>query len=80
MKFDIQSPAYSAKAVTPSNTVDMPGTVKALYIGGTGNVRVLTASGDDVVFSGMSAGSYLLVQVVRVFATNTTATNIVALY
>jgi hypothetical protein len=51
-----------------------------LYIGGSGNIRVQTEGGDDVVFTGVLAGTFLPVNVVRVFATNTTATNIVALW
>jgi hypothetical protein len=81
--------AERAALVTPSNTVDIPyiggdGTTPSwpcvLYIGGSGNIRVLTAGGDDVVFTGVLAGTFLPVQVTRVFATNTTATNIVALW
>lgn len=81
--------AERAALVTPSNTVDIPyvggdGTTPSwpcvLYIGGAGNIRVQTAGGDDVVFTGVLAGTFLPVQVTRVFATNTTATNIVALW
>ena len=76
-----------AAAVTTSDTVNIPyvggdGTTPSwpcvLYIGGAGNVRVLTEGEDDVVFSNVAAGTFLPVQVIRVFATNTTATNIVA--
>jgi hypothetical protein len=76
-----------AAAVTPSNTVDIPfvggGDIAwpcVLYIGGAGNLRVLTAGGDDVTFNGVLAGSFLPVQVNRVFASGTSATNIVALW
>jgi len=81
--------AARAAAVTPSDTVNIPyvggdGTTPSwpsvLYIGGSGNVRVLTEGNDDVTFFNMAAGSFLPVQVVRVFATNTTATSIVALW
>jgi len=81
--------AERAALVTPSNTVDIPyvgGDTYTnpwpcvLYIGGSGNVRVLTAGGDDVVFTGVLAGTFIPVQVTRVFATNTTATNIVAVW
>jgi len=51
-----------------------------LYVGNTGNVRVLTAGNDDVTFVGIPAGAFVPVQVKRVFATNTTATDIVALW
>lgn len=55
-------------------------TPSVLYVGGAGNLRVLTEGGDDVTFNGVLAGSYLPIQVYRVFATNTTATNIVAIW
>ena len=55
-----------------------PGCV--LYVGNTGNLRVLTTSGADLTFVGIPAGAFVPVQVKRVFATNTTATDIVALW
>jgi hypothetical protein len=76
-----------AAAVTPSNTVDIPsitgGTSNngcVLYVGGAGNLRVDTIGGDDVTFTGVLAGSFIPVQVTRVYATGTTATSIVALW
>jgi hypothetical protein len=41
---------------------------------------VLMASGQTVTFVGVAAGSVLPIRVARVNSTNTTATNIVALY
>lgn len=55
-----------------------PGCV--LYVGGAGNVRVLTSSGADLTFVGIAAGTFMPVQVKRVFSTDTTATDIVALW
>ncbi len=51
-----------------------------LYVGGLGNVELVTAGGDEIVFPGVSAGSFLPVQVTRVKAASTTATNIIALW
>ena len=57
-----------------------------LYIGeGTtgsdyGDVRVLTVGGDDVIFSNLQKGTFLPVQVLRVFNTDTTAKKIIALW
>ena len=78
-----------AASVTPSDTVNIP-SVSAqdgsgnngcvLYVAGAGNLRVLTVGGDDVLFSNIQGGSFLPVQVKRVFSTNTTATGIVALW
>jgi hypothetical protein len=51
-----------------------------LYVGGAGNIKVETVGGDEVVFSGVLAGSFIPVQVVKLFSTSTTATNVVALW
>lgn len=51
-----------------------------LYVGGIGSVRVLTIDQDDVTFFGVQTGTFMPVQVVKVFATGTSATDIVALW
>jgi len=51
-----------------------------LYIGTGGNLRVLTASGQDVLFTGILGGTFLPVQVLKVFSTGTAASNLVALW
>lgn len=51
-----------------------------LYVGTGGNVRVLTAGGDDVVIVGAGAGEFIPINVVKVFSTNTSATDILALW
>ena len=54
-----------------------------LYIGNVpsgGVLRVLTAGGDDITLKGIVQGSYTPVQVVRVFASDTNATDIIALW
>ena len=52
----------------------------SLYVNGTGIVRVLTVGGDDITFQAVPVNTILPVQVVRLFQTTTTATNIVALW
>jgi hypothetical protein len=77
----VRDPARDAKAVTPSNTANLPdGVCAGLWVGGLGNVRVLTREGTDVTFTAVAAGTHLPVQVQRVFATSTTASLILALY
>lgn len=51
-----------------------------LYIGTGGNLRVLTASGQDVTFANVLGGTFFPVQVLKVFSTGTSAANIVALW
>lgn len=48
-----------------------------LYIGGAGNVKVRTASGQDVTYIGLNAATWLPVQITKLFSTGTTATNMV---
>lgn len=74
------SPANRAEAVTPSDSTNLTNPASALYIGGAGNVVVITTGGDTVTFNSLAAGSILPLRVARVKSTNTTATNIVALW
>ncbi len=74
------APATRSVAVTPNDSTDLANISRALWVGGAGNVAVMLA--DDTVavtFVGVAAGSLLPVRVKRVMATNTTATNLVAI-
>ena len=51
-----------------------------LYVGTGGNIRVLTHGNDDVTFANIVGGSFLPVQVLKVFSTGTVAADIVALW
>ena len=53
-----------------------------LYVGGAGDVVVEMESGSKVSFAGFVAGSFLPIQVTKVYSTTdgTTATNIIALF
>ncbi len=69
-----------AVSATISDTTNLANP-SVLYIGGSaGNVKVTTTNGDEVVFGNIQPGTVLPVQVVRVWATGTTATAIVAIY
>jgi hypothetical protein len=65
----------NAAAVTPSDTVNNYGL--GLYVGGAGNVSIVTAGGDTVTLVNVQAGSIIPVEFSRVRATSTTATNLV---
>lgn len=78
--------AGRAAAVTPSDTVNIPSVTGGvnngcvLYVGGAGTLKVTTIGGDEVTFTGLIAGSFIPVHVVKVWSTGTSATNIVALW
>lgn len=74
--------AYNARratVITPNDGVNLPNSAFALWVGGGGNVNLVTAGGDTVLISGIASGTYLNIQTTKVFATNTTATLIVGL-
>lgn len=75
-----ERPSASAAAITPSDTVALPGgTTRGVYVGGAGNVVALIG-GAAVTFTEVPAGSILPVAATRVNATGTTATALVALF
>lgn len=73
-------PAIHATAVTPSDADELAVVSRALYIGGAGDVAVVTYGGDAVTLSGATAGSVIPIRVKQVKATGTTATLILSLY
>jgi hypothetical protein len=67
-------------AITKSDTVNLAYVTRAIYVGGTGNIVAVFADGSTVTFSSIPAGSILPIAVIRVNSTNTTATNMVAMF
>lgn len=77
----LDGPAWNAAAVTPNDSTDLSVTARALYIGGAGDVKVdMVSTGTAVTFTGLLAGTVLPVRAARVYSTDTTATNIVAIW
>lgn len=74
-------PMFPGGAATFSNsdTVNLK-SPSVIYVGGAGNVKVTTAQGDEVTFIGLQMGSVIPVQVIRVWSTDTTATNLLRIY
>jgi hypothetical protein len=68
-----------AATVTKSDTVKFSAP-SVVYVGTTGNVRVITAQGDDVVFVAVPAGFVIPVQAIQVYSTDTTASNMLRIY
>lgn len=50
---------------------------QGLYIGVTGDVKVITADNSVLTFEGVAAGSVLPFHIVQVFSTGTTATGLI---
>jgi len=75
---DIAS-ARSAHGVVPDDANDLPWVTRALYVGGEGNVHARLVDGTEVTFRSMKAGAVYAFEFIRIFATDTTATFMVAL-
>lgn len=79
--------AQRASAIVTSDTINIPSIINStneescvLYIGTGGTLRVLTSGNDDVTFSNIQDGTFLPVQVLRVFTTGTSASDIIGLW
>ncbi len=74
------APSLDCFAVTPSDAIDLPKVIKALYVGEGGDVVLRTAkSSTDVTFRNLPSGSTLDVRAKAVRATGTTAAFLVGL-
>ena len=76
------SSTYTARelvVITPSNTVSLSTTARALYVGGAGDISIQPLEGAAVTLAGVPAGALLPISVTRVNVTGTTATNLVGL-
>jgi hypothetical protein len=77
----LESPAWDAWAITPSDSDMVPNApTRALYIGTGGNLTVDMGAGRTITLVGVLGGTILPIRVDMVFATGTTATDIVGLY
>lgn len=66
-----------AKVLVPSDTVNDGFT--SLYVGGAGNITLVTESGKTVLFTAVPVGTILPVRGSRVNSTATTATLLIGL-
>ena len=74
------SPITNAAAVTPHDTNELSYVTRALYVGTGGNVKVQMQDSGTVTFVSVPTGTTLPIRCKKVFATNTDATDMVALW
>lgn len=79
-EISMMQPITDGVAVTPHDTNDLAQTSRALWVGGAGNIKLITAEGNTLTLSGITAGTLIPIRCSRVFSTDTTATLIVNLY
>lgn len=69
-----------AFSISPNDVTDLPKLLEAIWVGGTGNLRVLTELDEDVTFNSVPVGRFDLVHIKRVFSTGTSASNLIGVY
>lgn len=82
LKSDLTAPIRTAVEITPSDSADLATTpTRAIFVGVGGDVTVdMATTGTAVTFKNVPSGTLLPIQVNRIDATGTDATDIVALY
>lgn len=75
----LTAPASDAFDITADDNTDFATTARAIYVGRTGDVALVTLEGTTVTFVGLQAGTVLPVSTARVRATGTTASDLIGL-
>jgi len=71
------SPPANAFDVTPSDTQDLPNSVRAIYLAVSGDVKVdMVGVGTGLVYPAVPANQWFALRAKRIYATGTTATGI----
>ncbi len=73
----LTAPVSEAAAVVPADDADLPFASRVLFVGSGGDLRVTLTGGRIVILRNLAAGWHPL-RVARIWATGTTATDIVA--
>ena len=70
-----------AVVIVPSDATNFArGVCNGIYVGGAGNITVVTEAGSVVTFMAPVVGQVIDIRSIRVNATSTTATSLLALY
>jgi hypothetical protein len=75
----LTGPASAGFAISPNDTLALPETTRALFVGSGGSIVVEMASGAILTLEAVADGALLPLRVARVLATGTTAAAIVGL-
>lgn len=73
-------PGRGGAAITPDNNGNFNPNYRAIYCGQKGDIKVDLVNGDTVTFQNVQSGTWLPVEVTRVYATGTSASNLVGVY
>lgn len=67
-----------AEAISPNDDTQLVPVPRGVYVGGAGNLKVDLVDGGTVTYTNVPAGTTLMISPIKVYATGTTATNLVS--
>jgi len=73
------NPATDYFSITPDNAINEAASFRSIYVGAGGDITVVSANGNAVLFAAVPQGTTLRVEGVRVNSTGTTASLLVGL-
>ncbi len=76
---DADDPASDTFSITPHDSTNFTKLCRGIYVGGAGNITLITAKGTVQLFTAVPVGWILPVRATRVNSTGTTATALVGL-
>jgi hypothetical protein len=80
MSIMVTRPTDTAFAVTPNNSTDLATPTRGVYVGVSGDLKVdLVGGSTEITFVGLASGVIHPIQARRIYATGTSATNIVGI-
>jgi hypothetical protein len=71
------SPPDDGFSITPSDDTDLTIATRGIYVGVSGDLKVITLKGTTLTFVGLAAGIIHPLRVKRVVSTGTSATDII---
>lgn len=77
---DITEPPRHAFDITPDDDTDLTFVTRAIWVGTGGNLKVTLVGGETVTYKNLPDGTEKVGCFVRVFATGTTASDLVGEY
>ena len=80
--YGVEAPATYAMPITPSDVDDLPRISRAIYVGTTGDIMIALAGKQcgPVKFKAVPAGTVLALFCKKIYATGTTADDLVAIW
>lgn len=76
----LSSPYTHAAAITKSDTDELTHVTRAIWVGGAGDMCVVTASGEEVTITSIPDGCLIPIRAKQVKATATDCTDMIALW